>query len=293
MIIIDKHSGQLCNRLWSLLPTISYAIKNNENVIILWSPSDIERYFPNISRSKNISFIMSGGRRPNFMWRFDNINFVRNRYINCKLEHFVDTKINKIKFIDAWAHSSDKSYLDINRIQLLSLFQPRDEIMNKLNTYFNIDYKGITVGVHIRRGDYKDYLSGKYYFSIEKWSRYIAHLYSQIKDHNVSFLICSNEEGIEKELSKLIPDINLFTIPDTNGITDLYALAKCEYIIGVPSSYSQWASFIGEVPLYIITDDKMPSFENFHKIIYFNHFDDGSTLEFENENYYIKTSHKV
>ena len=75
---------------------------------------------------------------------------------------------------------------------------------------------------------------------------------SQITDRNVRFLICSNEDGIDKELLKMVSDTNIFSIENTNGITDLYALSKCDYIIGVPSSYSQWASFMGDVPLYLI-----------------------------------------
>jgi len=34
---------------------------------------------------------------------------------------------------------------------------------------------------------------------------------------------------------------------------DLYALAKCDYILGPLSSYSQWASFYGNKPLYQLT----------------------------------------
>ena len=44
----------------------------------------------------------------------------------------------------------------------------------------------------------------------------------------------------------------------TNGnlIQDLYTLANCNYIVGVSSTYSLWASFYGRVPLCIITSKK-------------------------------------
>jgi hypothetical protein len=35
-------------------------------------------------------------------------------------------------------------------------------------------------------------------------------------------------------------------------IEDLYALASCDYIIGPPSTFSQWASFYGNVPRYMV-----------------------------------------
>ena len=39
-------------------------------------------------------------------------------------------------------------------------------------------------------------------------------------------------------------------------ITDLYCMASCDGIIGPPSTFSQWASFYGKVPLsFIFTKD--------------------------------------
>ena len=34
-------------------------------------------------------------------------------------------------------------------------------------------------------------------------------------------------------------------------IGDLYSLAACDYIIGPPSTYTQWASFYGQVPRFV------------------------------------------
>lgn len=34
----------------------------------------------------------------------------------------------------------------------------------------------------------------------------------------------------------------------------MYLLARCDYIIDPPSTYTMWASFYGNVPLYMITD---------------------------------------
>ena len=33
---------------------------------------------------------------------------------------------------------------------------------------------------------------------------------------------------------------------------DMYALAECDYVVGPPSSYTMWASFYGDKPLYMI-----------------------------------------
>jgi len=35
-------------------------------------------------------------------------------------------------------------------------------------------------------------------------------------------------------------------------VEDLYALAECDYIIGPPSTYTLWASFYGDTPLWFM-----------------------------------------
>jgi hypothetical protein len=35
---------------------------------------------------------------------------------------------------------------------------------------------------------------------------------------------------------------------------DLYSLARCDYVFGPPSTYSQWASFYGNKPLLHVFD---------------------------------------
>lgn len=290
MIIIDNHIGQLCNRLWSLLPIISFSLEKNEKITILWSPKDVEFHFHNLKQNRNLRFYFSGIKKPTWWWRIDTFIHNKNLFINIPLEQF-KSKTKLIHFIDAWKHSDDISYIHNHKQEIKKLFSPNELVLNNIANTLGT-FKGITIGVHIRRGDYKDYLSGRYYFSIEKWTQYIKYLFSQFKDKNVRFLICSNEDGIDKKISRLIPNARIFSIPKSNGITDLYALSKCDYIIGVPSSYSQWASFIGDVPLYLITDEKMPSLDDFHKIIYFNHFNNGRSLVLENDCYYLKGKYK-
>jgi hypothetical protein len=65
---------------------------------------------------------------------------------------------------------------------------------------------------------------------------------------NVGFLICSDERIELKNFDGL----NVFQIKDAILIDDLYALSECDYIIGPPSTFSEWASFYGSVPLRVI-----------------------------------------
>ena len=65
----------------------------------------------------------------------------------------------------------------------------------------------------------------------------------------VAFLICSNEPRQPEEFAGLTVDFG----PNT-AVGDLYALAGCDYIVGPLSSFTQWASFYGNKPLFHLRD---------------------------------------
>ena len=53
--VICDAPGQTCNRLWSYLDTVSWAIKNGGKVYVINWDVDI-KYFPNLLRSRYCSF---------------------------------------------------------------------------------------------------------------------------------------------------------------------------------------------------------------------------------------------
>ena len=67
------------------------------------------------------------------------------------------TKIGFLSFIDGWQHRDDISYIAEQKQRIVELFKPEDSVIQKVNGYFK-DYDGLTIGVHVRRGDYKKYL---------------------------------------------------------------------------------------------------------------------------------------
>ena len=66
-----------------------------------------------------------------------------------------------------------------------------------------------------------------------------------VENKKVSFLVCSDEK-----IPDYISNLSNIYLTDGKEISDLYALSKCDYLIGVSSTFSGWASFHGEVPLY-------------------------------------------
>jgi hypothetical protein len=102
----------------------------------------------------------------------------------------------------------------------------------------------VVVGVHVRLGDNWKWRGGRYYFPVSQHVVWMRELAGQFPGHKVSFLICSDEPRTEAEF----PGLSMGLGPGS-AVGDLYALARCDYIMGPPSTYTQWASFYGEKPL--------------------------------------------
>jgi len=105
----------------------------------------------------------------------------------------------------------------------------------------------LLIGVHIRQGDYQRWQGGRYYYSATQYARLMRHCVDQYPNLRVGFLICSNAPQEPDHFAGL----SYSTAPG-HPVEDLFALAACDRIIGPPSTYSIWAAFYGQVPLYQI-----------------------------------------
>jgi len=107
------------------------------------------------------------------------------------------------------------------------------------------------VGIHIRRGDYKIWENGKYYFEDDVYRKYMDGFASIIRANfgkKCMFLICSNEKtSFENDESILVSTEEWFI--------DQYLLSKCDYIIAPIGTFSRWAAFIGKTKVFNISND--------------------------------------
>ena len=107
----------------------------------------------------------------------------------------------------------------------------------------------VKVGVHIRQGDFKEHLGGQHYFTTAQYAKVMRRI-GELFPEKVVFLVCSNQ----------LQDPNEFEgLQYVNGpghfVTDMYALAECDYIVGPGiSSFSAWASLVGQKPRYGLFD---------------------------------------
>lgn len=103
----------------------------------------------------------------------------------------------------------------------------------------------VLVGVHIRQGDYEQWQGGRFYFTSSEYAELMKAFTDHFPGKKVSFLICSAEHQEETLFTGLT-----FAKGPGHPVSDLYSLSQCDYIIGPVSTFSQWASFYGEVPLF-------------------------------------------
>lgn len=108
----------------------------------------------------------------------------------------------------------------------------------------------VVVGIHVRLGDNWKWKGGRYYFPVSQYVTWMRELIAQFPGRKVSFLICSDEPRQEGEFPGLVVGFG-----PGSQMGDLHALARCDWILGPLSTFSMWASFYGNKPLFLIHDN--------------------------------------
>jgi hypothetical protein len=87
----------------------------------------------------------------------------------------------------------------------------------------------------------------------------MSHLRRTLGDRRVGFLVCSNTALEARTFVTLETLLGL-----GHPLEDMYSFARCDYLVGPPSTFTMWASFYGKVPLYPMRDaETMPALEHF------------------------------
>lgn len=126
------------------------------------------------------------------------------------------------------------------------------------------------IAVHIRRGDYIGHCGGKYYYDDETYCKKIDELLKETKTNNARIIIFTNDSEINKDFYHNRYDDVIFS--NEAWQFDQQIMANCNYIIGAPSTFTMWASYIGNVPTYHIWEksekvskDKFMIFTTYHQ----------------------------
>lgn len=289
MVILFGKTGQLCNRLFNLSSFIANAKENKYGLKILYFseyyqyfedinekllPYRIEIKFDNTLFAKiNYKFI-SNQRRINHFIKIFGLNYSKTGDINDP--KFINMAQQNRLFVSGWPYWDVENFIKYSD-HLRHVFAPKKEILEKYNDIisgFKEEYD-ILVGVHIRQGDYKEFMGGKYYFETNDYCKIISTFNNDLMSKGCKpiFLICSNGNvKIENTDFK-------YYISRNNAIEDIVLLSKCNFIFGPPSTFSMWSSFFGKVPLKIIFHkNEVLKEDDFSEIVAPNTFKNGENI---------------
>lgn len=275
MRVICDAPGQTCNRLWTYVASVAQCIAEEKKMVIIFYDWTIED-FPDLLHAKFIFYPL---------WQPWFLNLPRGwgwyKHLTWIVTHNEtwDKIFQFLGFTKGWNTRGNTRYLKQTLPELKRIFRPKDEIMSRAEGLIAEmrQTSDLIVGIHIRRGDYATWNNGRFFYSLDEYLQFMIRVKELYCNMRVSFFISSNEEFS----LDIFTDCNCrrFNYGQSGAILDLYTLALCDRMIGPFSSYSRWASFIGEVPLcFLETRDQQFSEDSFSKIVDFFHFENGKEI---------------
>jgi hypothetical protein len=276
MRVICDAPGQTCNRLWTYVTSVARSVAERKPMVIIFYDWTIE-CFPHLLHCPFIYFPLW------HKWYLERGNGWNNyKGLTWKVTHDKrwDRVFRLLGFKKGWYTMDDTRYLKQTKKELQHIFQPREDIVERARQMVAElrQEADLVVGVHIRHGDYRTFYGGRYFYTLEEYHQMMLRIVDAYPGRRVSFFISSNEPF----------DISLFegcrcrrfgAVPN-GDITDLTTLSMCDRILGPWSTYSRWASFIGEVPLcFIEHKDQAFTDDSFSTVTDFFHFANGKSTE--------------
>ncbi|PWS28924.1 hypothetical protein DHW03_03560 [Pedobacter yonginense] len=291
MVIINSQSSQLANRLWGFSSFISNSIEYGYPLVNLGFHK-YKRYFEATKANDFSSYPISVTRTGISLLDYFYSNIFKN-WSNITYRKFGRTPVLHKFYRTTFAEDKTSTIFDLNRADFVedatkrrvlvqgwmfrdpnNVRKHRDLIckfFKPVEPYYSAVEKEINeaklaadvlIGVHIRRGDYATFVGGKWYYSDEQYAQMMQQLVNEYAEigKTCAFFICSNE----------VVDLSHYKgltvlIKERHFIIDLYSLAKCDAIIGPPSTFSQWAAFYGQKPLtMILSGDQQMGFPKYN-----------------------------
>jgi hypothetical protein len=159
---------------------------------------------------------------------------------------FVNDVLHKRVITQGWLFRDQKN-VNTHQDHIRKFFTPIEKYRLEVHAIMDGLKKEntVVVGVHIRRGDYKKFAGGQWYYDDAVYAKNMMALQQnfEAQGKQTNFIICSHEYV---EPSNFPEELKIVT-GDRHFITDLYCLAACDAIIGPPSTFSLWASYYGKV----------------------------------------------
>ncbi|MCF0194714.1 MAG: glycosyltransferase [Bacteroidaceae bacterium] len=126
-----------------------------------------------------------------------------------------------------------------------------------------------TIGLHVRRGDYKTFMGGKYMLDDEQYIDAVKRTMRLKENARWTVIVCTNDDSLDIEHYRQALAGAEVRLSKGNAWTDLGLLAKCDYVVGVPSSFTLVATLYGHARLHWLSKEDTAAFteESFYGFV--------------------------
>ena len=148
--------------------------------------------------------------------------------------------------------------------------QITDPVKARMSEREKLQTSLLRLGVHIRRGDYKEWRDGQYYFDDETYARHINRFAAMYPERDVHVYLSTNDGMVtEERFQQLCPQVHIHHLHGS-APEDLFMLSECDYLIGPPSTFSLVAQMYRDIPLYRMdtADEQAMTMEGFRLFDY-------------------------
>jgi hypothetical protein len=115
------------------------------------------------------------------------------------------------------------------------------------------------IGIHIRHGDYKSWEGGRFYYTLDKYAKWIEQITERF-GAGCTYAIVSDFNAKEKLAIPCGFDFR-FSVDGATEIDDFITLSNCSVVVGPPSTFSTMAAFLGGAE-YILLESESVNLKN-------------------------------
>ena len=173
-----------------------------------------------------------------------NSNFLYFGIVNEKQHKYIQNCLKKNRDFILDGYWQSEKYFYNNKFDIKTFLNSK----NKNFSIKNRDSKNQKVAVHIRLGDYKNTLEGRknhLVCNFEWYKNAIIYLKSVNKD--LKFTVFSDDKELVKKEFRNFENLEINDSDYSNSAyKDLFEMTKYDHFIISNSSYSWWASYLGE-----------------------------------------------
>ena len=112
------------------------------------------------------------------------------------------------------------------------------------------------IGLHLRLGDYRVWLDGRFYFEVEAYRSIAQRLHDEMGARPHVFFVVSDQTIGPEQFGDL-------PVETSNGdmFEDFARLSRCDLVVGPPSTFSTWAAFCGRAERIVLTRERIEAQE--------------------------------